>query len=216
MMSPLPLTPFGSFEEILGVQIHRDYLDPDSQLALVEQVRAVLRAAPPVYPVTPWGKPMSVAMTNAGEYGWVSGKGGYRYARKDPNSGNAWPSIPPAALKVWKQVAEYPRLPQCCLINVYGRKARMGLHRDADEADMSAPVVSISLGDPARFRIGGRKRSEPTHSTILWSGDVAVLGDKAREAYHGIDGIRFGESTLLPEGGRLNLTLRVVDVPNGT
>jgi DNA oxidative demethylase len=103
------------------------------------------------------------------------------------------------------------RLPDCCLVNFYGEGARMGLHRDADEADFSWPVLSISLGDPATFRIGGRERDDPTTSIQLESGDVVVMGDEARLAYHGIDRIRFGRSTLLPGGGRINLTLRVVD-----
>jgi alkylated DNA repair protein (DNA oxidative demethylase) len=102
-------------------------------------------------------------------------------------------------------------MPDCCLVNLYGPKARMGMHRDADEKDFSWPVVSISLGDPARFRVGGRQRSDPSAAVELESGDVVVFGGPARLAYHGIDRIRFGGSRLLPEGGRINLTLRVVD-----
>ncbi len=101
-------------------------------------------------------------------------------------------------------------MPDCCLLNYYGSEARMGLHRDADETDFSWPVVSISLGDSARFRIGGVQRSDPTTSVLLESGDVVVMGGEARLAYHGIDRIRFGSSRLLPSGGRLNMTLRVV------
>jgi alkylated DNA repair protein (DNA oxidative demethylase) len=96
-------------------------------------------------------------------------------------------------------------------VNHYGAKARMGLHRDADEADFSWPVLSISLGDPGLFRVGGPARSDPTASVLLESGDVVVMGGPGRLAYHGIDRIRFGASCLLPEGGRINLTLRVVD-----
>ena len=103
------------------------------------------------------------------------------------------------------------REPDCCLVNHYTANARMGQHRDADEADFSWPVLSISLGDPALFRMGGVSRKDPTVSLELESGDVVVFGGPARLAYHGIDRIRFGGSTLLPEGGRINLTLRVVD-----
>jgi alkylated DNA repair protein (DNA oxidative demethylase) len=119
--------------------------------------------------------------------------------------------VPETALAVWRALVSSERLPDCCLVNHYGAKARMGLHRDADEADFSWPVLSISLGDPALFRIGGTARSDPTRSMLLESGDVVLLGGDARLAYHGVDRIRFGESGLLPEGGRINLTLRVVD-----
>jgi alkylated DNA repair protein (DNA oxidative demethylase) len=102
-------------------------------------------------------------------------------------------------------------MPDCCLVNWYGPKARMGMHRDADEKDFRWPVLSISLGDSAVFRMGGEKRSDPTTSVVLASGDVVVFGGTARLAYHGIDRIRAGGSRLLPGGGRINLTLRVVD-----
>jgi alkylated DNA repair protein (DNA oxidative demethylase) len=114
-------------------------------------------------------------------------------------------------LAVWRALVSAERDPDCCLVNYYSATAKMGMHRDADEKDFSWPVVSISLGDPARFRVGGRARSDPTAAVELQSGDVVVFGGPARLAYHGIDRIRFGGSRLLPEGGRINLTLRVVD-----
>ena len=113
-------------------------------------------------------------------------------------------------LAVWRAVSGWDGDPDCCLVNWYGEGARMGLHRDVDEGDFSAPVVSISLGDPARFRIGGTSRTDPTESVVLNSGDVVVIGGPARLAYHGIDRVLFGEDDLLPGGGRINLTLRVV------
>ena len=203
----------GGAEHLLGVRIYRGLIDESAQQALLEEVRAVARQAPPTRMLTPWGRRMSVAMTNSGEYGWVSDRRGYRYTKFQPDSCEPWPPIPSGALTAWVRVAAYPDPPQCCLINFYARGARMGMHRDADEANLAAPVVSISLGDPARFRVGGLKRSDPTRSTILHSGDVAVLSGSARLAYHGIDTVRHGESGLLREGGRLNLTLRVVDLP---
>lgn len=196
-----------------GVRIYRGLLASAEQRALLTETRAAARDAPARRLMTPWGRRMSVAMTNAGTYGWVSDRQGYRYVSRQPDRGVPWPPIPPGALAVWRRVAGYPRPPQCCLINHYKGDARMGLHRDADEADLDAPVVSISLGDPARFRVGGLLRKDPTRSTILRSGDVAVLAGQARLAYHGIDSILHGESDLLSEGGRVNLTLRIVDRP---
>jgi alkylated DNA repair protein (DNA oxidative demethylase) len=185
------------------------FLSHVEQKAMVEDLRAVVAAAPLFSPVTRWGKPMSVRMTSAGRLGWYSDRRGYRYEPRHP-SGAPWPAIPESVLAVWRAVADYPDDPDCCLINFYGEGAKMGLHRDADEDAYDAPVVSISLGDPARFRIGGLERGGPTASMELLSGDVVALGGAARLAYHGVDRIRFGVSPLLKEGGRINLTLRVV------
>src|SRR3546814_3312285 len=115
-----------------------------------------------------------------------------------------------AALGIWRQVAGWPDDPECCLINLYRDGAKMGLHQDRDEAEMAAPVVSISLGDDAVFRLGGTTRGGPTRSLKLASGDVLVLGGAARLAFHGIDRVLGGSSRLLPGGGRVNLTLRRV------
>ena len=175
---------------------------------MVEDVRSVVEAAPFVSPMTPWGKPMTVRMTSAGAVGWVSDRSGYRYAPHHPETGAPWPPIPESVLCVWRALSGVSAEPDCCLINYYSAKARMGLHQDKDEADFSIPVLSISLGDPATFRIGGLTRSDPTQSVTLSSGDVLVMGDSARLAFHGIDRIKFGGSTLLRDGGRLNLTLR--------
>ena len=116
-------------------------------------------------------------------------------------------------LAAWQTLARYPHPPEACLINVYGPDARMGLHQDRDEVDFAAPVVSLSLGDSCLFRIGGHKRSDPTRSLKLASGDAVVLGGEARLAFHGVDRIMPGTSTLLPEGGRINVTLRRVTRP---
>ena len=196
--------------ELNGFHIHKGRLDPEGQARLAGEVAAVAAAAPFFAPLTPWGKPMSVRMTSAGKYGWFTDAHGYRYIDRHP-SGVPWPPIPATALALWRELASGDRDPDCCLVNHYGATARMGLHRDADEADFSWPVLSISLGDPGLFRVGGLKRADRTASIPLESGDVVVFGGPARLAYHGIDRIRFGASRLLPEGGRLNLTLRVVD-----
>ncbi len=198
--------------EIMGFRLLPGLLGRAEQSAMVEAVREVVRAAPRVRPVTPWGKPMSVRMTSAGRLGWVIERGKYRYTARHPETGEPWPPIPSSVLAVWRAVSGWPGDPDCCLINWYGEGARMGLHRDADEgeAGFAAPVVSISLGDPARFRMGGTSRKDPTESMVLNSGDVVVIGGPARLAYHGIDRVLFGEDDLLAGHGRINLTLRVV------
>ena len=197
-------------EEIRGFVFHRGWLDETAQRAMLEDIGAVIAAAPLVRPVTAWGRPMSVRMTSAGRLGWIIDRGRYRYSDRHPETGAPWPPIPESVLGLWRAVSGWPADPDSCLVNWYGESARMGLHQDRDEGRFDAPVVSISLGDPARFRIGGTERKGPTESTILRSGDVAVMGGAARLAFHGIDRVMFGEGTLLPDGGRLNLTLRVV------
>jgi alkylated DNA repair protein (DNA oxidative demethylase) len=154
-------------------------------------------------------------MTNAGSHGWFADRAGYRYLDRHPETGRPWPAIPAALQALWAEVAGYPAGPQCCLVNFYTAEARMGLHRDADEAALAAPVVSLSLGDSAVFRIGRPERGGPTSSLKLHSGDVMILGGTARLAYHGIDRILGGSSRLLPGGGRLNVTLRRVTQPPG-
>jgi alkylated DNA repair protein (DNA oxidative demethylase) len=196
--------------EINGFEVHQARIDQTAQARMAADVEAVAEAAPFFAPLTPWGRPMSVRMTSAGKYGWFTDRKGYRYVDRHP-SGTPWPAIPGSVLAIWRDMVSADRDPDCCLVNWYRAKARMGLHRDADEADYSWPVLSISLGDPGLFRMGGVARSDPTASILLESGDVVVMGGPARRAYHGIDRIRFGGSTLLPQGGRINLTLRVVD-----
>ena len=176
---------------------------------MAADLRAVAAAAPMFHPVTRGNKQMSVKMTSAGAFGWVSDRRGYRYEPRHP-SGVAWPDIPPSVLDVWNAVSGATRGPDCCLINYYSNAAKMGLHQDCDEASFDWPVVSISLGDDALFRVGGRARSDATRSTWLHSGDVVVMGGEARLAFHGVDRIKFGTSALLPKGGRINVTLRVV------
>ena len=184
------------------------FLDGPAQQALVADVRSIVKAVPLFRPETRWGKPMSVRMTSAGTVGWVSDRRGYRYEPAHPK-GIAWPAIPERVLEIWRATTGADRDPDTCLINYYDENARMGFHQDKDETDAAWPVVSISLGDDALFRIGGTDRTDKTQSQWLSSGDVVVLDGPARLAYHGIDRVRSGSSSLLPKGGRINLTLRV-------
>jgi DNA oxidative demethylase len=195
-----------------GVAFHPGFLVPAEQDALLDDIRAVVKAAPLFTPVMPrTGTPMSVRMTNCGPLGWVTDKErGYRYQPRHPVTGAPWPPIPARLLRLWEDVSGFGAPPEACLVNFYGTGAKMGLHQDRDEDDLSAPVVSISLGDDARFRIGGVEKGGPTASMMLRSGDVLVFGGASRLAWHGIDRIFPGSSLLLKDGGRLNLTLRRV------
>ncbi len=173
---------------------------------------AAVAAAPLFVPAMPrTGKPMSVRMTNLGALGWVTDKErGYRYQPTHPLTGAPWPPISEMLLDIWRDVSDHDKPPQACLVNFYDEKARMGLHQDRDESDFSAPVVSISLGDDCRFRVGTAERGGSTASLRLASGDVLVLGGQSRLAFHGVDRIYPQSSTLLKNGGRINLTLRRV------
>ena len=195
-----------------GVTLTPDYLDRTAQHELLAAVRAVVAAAPLYVPRMPRsGKPMSVLMTNCGPLGWVTdAERGYRYQATHPETGAPWPPIPDILQAAWRELGGYPHPPEACLINFYAASARMGLHQDKDEQDFAAPVVSLSLGDSALFRVGGLKRSDPTRALRLASGDAVVLGGEGRLAFHGVDRILPGTSTLLGEGGRINLTLRRV------
>lgn len=192
------------------VEIYREYLGPAAQRSLVEALRGVVARAPMFSPMTPYGKPMRVRMTSAGKYGWYADRSGYRYEPRHPD-GQPWPDIPGAVLEIWRALVSAERPPDCCLVNYYGEGARMGMHQDRDEADFSWPVLSVSLGDEGLFRIGNATRGGKTEAVWLRSGDVALMGGAARLTYHGLDRIRFGSSGLLAGGGRINLTLRVVD-----
>jgi len=190
-----------------------DYVSEKGQLELLEAVRRVLVQSPIFRPTMPRsGRPFSVEMSNCGTLGWVSSKdGGYRYQAEHPHLQRPWPAIPEALLKIWRDLSGYPEDPEACLINWYTAKAKLGLHVDADEKDTAAPVVSVSLGDDAYFRIGGLKRKDPTQRLLIKSGDVIVLGGKARLAYHGIDRILPHTSGLMGAPGRFNLTMRRVN-----
>jgi len=190
------------------------FLSADQQRLLLGDVRAVLAEAPLYSPRMPRsGSPYSVRMSNCGPLGWLSDRSGYRYVARHPLTDAAWPAIPASVLTIWHAATGERYEPEACLINYYGPEARLGLHRDEDEEARDAPILSISLGDTALFRLGGPARKSPTRSLRLSSGDVLVLSGASRNWYHGVDRILPGTSRLLPEGGRFNLTLRRVTVP---
>ncbi|MEL6819352.1 MAG: alpha-ketoglutarate-dependent dioxygenase AlkB [Pseudomonadota bacterium] len=185
------------------------------QRALLEDIREIVRQAPLYVPTMPrTGKPMSVRMTNCGELGWVTDKEkGYRYQHLHPVTEKPWPPMPEILLALWTNYAGYDQPPEACLINHYEPTAKMGLHQDRDEQDFDAPVLSVSLGDTCLFRVGENTRSGGTKSIKLQSGDVLVMGGEGRLAFHGVDRIYPGTSTLLKKPGRINLTLRRVTKP---
>ncbi|MGA7790635.1 MAG: alpha-ketoglutarate-dependent dioxygenase AlkB [Xanthobacteraceae bacterium] len=195
-------------------RLYPDFLDREGQERLLAAIRQVIAAAPLFTSRMPKsGRPMSVRMSNCGSLGWLSDEGGYRYEAAHPETGRPWPAMPDALLAIWSEIAQYPYPPEACLINFYGPAAKMGQHQDRDEDDFAAPVVSLSLGDSCLFRIGGPRRGDLTRSFRLNSGDALVLRGEARLAFHGVDRIYPGTSTLLAEGGRLNLTMRRVTHP---
>jgi alkylated DNA repair protein (DNA oxidative demethylase) len=192
-----------------GLRLYKTALDRVEQEAVLAELREVLREAPLYRPAMPRsGKPFSVQMSNCGALGWVSDMSGYRYQNSHPETGRTWPPMPDSVMRLWRDFAEDPGAPDACLINFYDAQARMGAHQDRDEADFSAPILSLSLGDSCRFRFGGETRGGPTQTVSLESGDVLVFGGPARKMFHGVDKILAGTSTLLSPPGRINLTLR--------
>jgi alkylated DNA repair protein (DNA oxidative demethylase) len=195
--------------------LHPSYLDRTAQEQLLAAIRVIIHEAPLFPPRMPrTGSPFSVRMTNCGRLGWVSDVSGYRYQETHPVTGRPWPGFPELILAAWSDLARYPHRPEACLINYYGPPAKMGLHQDRDEQDLAAPVVSLSLGDTCVFRYGSMIRRGPTRTFRLASGDAMVLAQDNRLVFHGVDRIIPGTSTLLPEGGRFNLTIRRVTQPS--
>ncbi|MEM9631188.1 MAG: alpha-ketoglutarate-dependent dioxygenase AlkB [Pseudomonadota bacterium] len=200
--------------DLTGLRYLPDYFDRSAQETLLEEIRQIVAIAPLFQPVMPkTGKPFSVRMSNCGQLGWVSDINGYRYQPVHPATRRPWPEIPGVLTALWKDLAPAAPEPEACLINFYEPTAKMGLHQDRDEQTLDAPVISVSLGDTATFRVGGLNRKDPTRSFRLQSGDVVVLGGEARLAFHGVDRILKSSSTLLKNGGRINLTLRRVTEP---
>jgi alkylated DNA repair protein (DNA oxidative demethylase) len=213
-MSPTPRTPAPATPFPEGFRHLRGHLDEARQRQLLAEVLRAVGEAGWYRPTMPRsGRPFSIGMANLGPLGWVSDIKGYRYQPTHPETGRPWPPIPPDVLALWQELAGYPEPPECCLVNLYSENAKLGLHRDEDEAALDAPVLSVSLGDAALFRVGGLARKDPTRSLRLLSGDIVLLGGPSRLVFHGIDRIDPATSPLVPGGGRINLTLRRVTTP---
>jgi alkylated DNA repair protein (DNA oxidative demethylase) len=180
---------------------------------LMEEILKVAAAAPFRHLVTPGGYTMSVAMTNCGRVGWVSDRSGYRYNPADPLTGLTWPAMPAKFLDLAAEAAAEAGFvaydPDACLINRYVEGAKLSLHQDRDENDAWSPIVSVSLGLPAVFLWGGKRRSDPVRRLHLESGDVVVWGGPARFIYHGVAPLRGGQHPLT-DATRFNLTFRKV------
>ncbi len=210
-----------------GFEIYKQALNVEAQKQLVDTIGRLIVRSPFYQPTMPrTGKPLNVKMTNMGQYGWVSDINGYRYQPTHPKTMQAWPDIPQQILDIWQcftgnsltefnrsnpeqKLSHWPQ-PQCCLVNHYSANNKMGMHVDMDEQDHITPVLSISLGDDAMFRMGGKQRGGKTNGIKLLSGDIVIFGNEARLNYHGVSKIYSGTSGLLNKPGRLNLTLRRV------
>jgi DNA oxidative demethylase len=179
--------------------------------ALADVVRNVSAAAPFRQMITPGGFKMSVAMTNCGAFGWVSDAGGYRYSPTDPDTGRPWPALPSVLADLASRAAAAAGFsgftPDACLVNRYEPGARLTLHQDKNERDMSQPIVSVSLGVPAVFLFGGVKRKERALRLNLEHGDVVVWGGPARLRYHGVATLKAAQHPFAG-AARINLTLR--------
>jgi len=195
-----------------GAMLLRGFADSDTSLLLQEVARIVQEAAFR-HLMTPGGYTMSVAMSNCGRVGWVSDRTGYRYDPVDPDTGASWPAMPPAFLDLAQRAATdagFPNYdPDAFLINRYVAGAKLSLHQDRDEKDAWAPIVSVSLGLPATFLWGGKRRSDPVRRLRLESGDVVVWGGPARFVYHGVAPLKDGDHPLTG-AARINLTFRKV------
>lgn len=182
---------------------------------LVDAVEDVHQASPPRHLVTPGGFTMSVAMTNCGRLGWTSDLRGYQYTPVDPLTQRPWPTLPPVFLSLAARAAEaagYAAFtPDACLINTYTAGTRLSLHQDKDEQDLSAPIVSVSLGLPAVFLFGGARRTDPVQRYGVRHGDVVVWGGEDRLRFHGVSPVKQGEHPLTG-ARRLNLTFRKVNL----
>jgi alkylated DNA repair protein (DNA oxidative demethylase) len=195
-----------------GALLLRGFASADAA-ALVEEIGRIAERAPFRHLVVPGGHTMSVAMTNCGRVGWVSNRSGYRYDPSDPDTELPWPPMPSVFLDLAGRAAAEAGFagydPDACLINRYAAGAKLGLHQDRDEQDSWSPIVSVSLGLPAVFLWGGKKRGDPVRRMRVESGDVAVWGGPARFVYHGVAPLKTGEH-LLTGDVRLNLTFRKV------
>ena len=217
----IPLDLFDNLPPVLATT--QDQLTPGAMqlhgfarsmdVELLQAVEAVIAEAPLRHMQTPGGYTMSVATSSCGSLGWLSDAHGYRYAALDPRSGKPWPAIPACLMNLAQRAATEAGyagfVPESCLINEYGPGAKLSLHQDKDERDLSAPIVSVSLGLPAVFLFGTPNRKDRPQRYRLVHGDVVVWGRSSRLAFHGVMPLADGEHALLGRR-RINLTFRRV------
>jgi alkylated DNA repair protein (DNA oxidative demethylase) len=212
LFSAVPDTRFSRESLAEGAVLLRNFATP-IESSLMAALRDIVERAPFRHMITPGGYRMSVAMTNCGTAGWITDRTGYRYGTDDPESGKPWPAMPPLLHDLARRAADHAGFagfaPDVCLINRYMPGTKLSLHQDKDELDLRAPIVSVSLGLPAIFLLGGLKRSDKASRFRLQHGDVAVWGGPARLAFHGVAPLADGEHPLMGRQ-RINLTFRKV------
>lgn len=199
-----------------GFYLFKSYLTPHLQIEIVEATRKIVRESPLFVPTMPFrGTPFGYCMTNCGDLGWVSDRTGYRYQPEHPTTQKRFPTIPARirelAVTLAVEVGWTDFNPETCLINFYKKGETLGLHQDQSEQNLTAPIISISLGDTGIFLLGGERRTDATKKYILQSGDCLVMSSKSRNYFHGFSGIIPNTSNLLRYGGRINLTIRQVN-----
>ncbi len=185
------------------------------QQEVLVAARTVVKQAPLFRPMMPTGQSFNYSMTNCGDLGWVADRHGYRYQELHPETFRAFPAMPQViqdlAITLAKTTGNDNFHPQSCLINLYSKGEKLGLHQDNTEENLTAPIISISLGDSGIFVLGGKHRNDETRQYIVQSGDVIVMGGESRNFFHAFKGTVPNTSNLLKNGGRLNLTIRQVN-----
>ena len=198
------------------MKILSDRLTLSMQKSMAEEISQIVSKSPFFVPRMPrWNKPLGMNITNAGEWGWNADKSGYSYIKKNPKNKKEWPEIPRIFLDAWKNFSGSLDIPNNMLINLYEKNnAKLGLHQDKDENDLSIPIVSISLGNSAIFNYGKKKNS--LKKVLLTSGSIVVFTPETRLFYHSISKVYKEDSQLfryfnfpnIPRNSRINITLR--------
>lgn len=196
--------------------LFKSKLTKEAQQEILAAARRVVRQAPlfrPTMPVS--GQPFGYSMTNCGDLGWIADKNGYRYQDNHPDTGKSFPAMPKAIQELALALAEGTGngdfYPESCLLNFYSKGQKLGLHQDNTEQNLSAPIISVSLGDTGIFILGGKHRTDETKHYIIQSGDCIVMSGESRNYFHAFKGVVPNTSSLLRNGGRLNLTIRQVN-----
>lgn len=199
-----------------GFFLFKSSLTTEAQKEIRSAARAVVSQAPLFRPTMPGsGQPFSYLMTNCGDLGWVADRDGYRYQSNHPVTNKLFPAMPQVikelATALAKEIGNNDFCPESCLLNFYRKGQKLGLHQDNTEKNLSAPIISISLGDTGIFILGGKQKSDETKQYIVQSGDCIVMSGESRSYFHSFKGIIPNTSSLLKNGGRLNLTIRQVN-----